>query len=127
MSSPTTKRQKNAASDLTSLTDDLVREYQQNGFLVFRNFFSSDEVEAIKNEMSRVIDEWYVEFDKTGEEGADWEEVVNRDPLVRQGKLKPLDRLHSVRRLFRISVNLHFFKQIASHPKVNDSRSLAVL
>ena len=78
----------------------------------------SSEVEASKKEISRVIDDWYTEFERTGQEGPDWEEVVNRDPLVKSGELQPVDRLCSIRRLFRISVHLDYFRRLASHPKV---------
>lgn len=118
MSELDSKRRKYDEKDSFSLTDKLIEEYGQNGYLVLRNFFSSDEVEATKKEISRVIDDWYAEFERTGKEGPDWEEVVNRDPLVVAGQLKPVDHLHAVRRLFRISVHVDFFKELARHPKV---------
>jgi ectoine hydroxylase-related dioxygenase (phytanoyl-CoA dioxygenase family) len=107
-----------AKNDAIKLIGELVEKYRETGYVVLRNFLSTDEVQATNREISRVIDDWYTEFERTGQEGPDWEEVVNRDPLVRSGELHPIDRLHSVRRLFRISVHLDYFKRLASHPKM---------
>ena len=118
MSEPTAKKAKSGGDDDVYLDEDLLKHYNENGYVVMRNFFTPAEVEAVKAEIRRLIDEWYENYEKTGEEKPDWEEVVNRDPLVREGKLQPTSRLSSVRRLFRMAVHVEFFKKLAIQSKV---------
>lgn len=105
-------------SALACLTEKQLEEYREKGFVILRDFLDEDEVESIKTAMSKVIDEWYEKYEKTGEEGPDWEQVVNRDPAVKSGQLKATSRLHSVRKLYRMSFHVDFFRELANHPKV---------
>ena len=75
-----------------SLSDADLARYRSDGYLVYRGLLSSEEVADVRQNLLKIIDNWYDEFERTGFEAEDWESVVNRDPAVKSGELVTDDR-----------------------------------
>ena len=79
---------------------------------------SPSEVDQINAENSAIIKEWLEKLRRTGEEGNDWEEVANRDPAWKEGKMEPEIPEMGIRRLFRMAVQNELFAKMAKHGEV---------
>lgn len=92
---------------------------EDEGYYVVNGLLTAEEVDACKQEIKSIVYKWYEEFERTGIEGNDWEEPVNRMPAIKDGtRPMPEDKEMSVRRLFRMAVTNEFFKELCKHPKV---------
>lgn len=77
------------------------------------------QVQSTRDEMKKIIDGWYDEYEATGKEGPVWQELVNIDPAVKRGDVIPESRYQSVRKLYRMAGrNKEFFVAQAKHKKV---------
>ena len=96
---------------------------EKHGYFVIRGLFTSDEVKQVCDEISSVCAEWYDKFVKTGKEGSDWEEIVNRRPAWKDGSWQPEPGEEELgfRRLFRVCAEKEFFARAARHEKVNST------
>eukprot|EP00117_Sycon_ciliatum_P003150 scpid79806/ scgid8065/ Phytanoyl-CoA dioxygenase domain-containing protein 1 len=98
------------------LSSAALAHYQRYGFVVLRQLIGGDEADEVREEMHRIINEWYDRFEETGVEQEDWKSMVNREDRARNGELKinsKADRYLSVRRLFRMAVHDTYFHDIA--------------
>lgn len=94
-------------------------QIEDEGYYVVRGILTAQEVDACKKEIKEIVYKWYENFERTGVEGNDWEEPVNRMPAIKEGKRPmPEDKEMSIRRLFRMAVTNEFFKKLCKHPKV---------
>lgn len=97
---------------------DPVKLLDENGYFVVRGLFSQEEVEQGKVEISSIIREWYAEFQKSGEDGKDWEEIVNRLPAWKEGQIQPVNPELGIRKLYRMTVKNQVFERMCRHDKV---------
>lgn len=58
--------------------NDNIAAFNKHGYLIVSSLLSEEEVEMTKQEISRIITEWYQRFNTIGEEGLEHEEIVNR-------------------------------------------------
>eukprot|EP00117_Sycon_ciliatum_P017392 scpid95453/ scgid5066/ Phytanoyl-CoA dioxygenase domain-containing protein 1 len=100
------------------LTDAQLAEYKDNGYIVVRGLLTPNEVAETREEMRRMIDDWYDAFELNGKEGPAWKEVVQRDPAVQRGDLIPESRYRAVRKLYRMTTTSSFFERQARHEKL---------
>lgn len=90
---------------------------------MLRGILSAEEVQSIKEEISAVVSQWYANWNKTGVEGKDWEEVANRKPAWKEGRWTPASSSEDdvelgFRRLYRLTVENKFFDRLSKHEKV---------
>ena len=97
---------------------DPVKLLHENGYFVVRGLFSQQEVEQNKAEISSIVQEWYAEFQKSGEDGKDWETTVNRLPAWKEGRIEPENPEMGIRKLYRMTVRNHLFARMCRHDKV---------
>lgn len=57
---------------------DNITAFRKHGYLVVKGLLTGEEVETTKQEISRIILEWYERFNTSGVEGVEHEEIVNR-------------------------------------------------
>ena len=57
--------------------EDNAAKLRHHGYIVARGLLSNQEIEETKQQISRVISEWYKEVDSAGKTGTDLEETVN--------------------------------------------------
>lgn len=94
-------------------------QIEDEGYYVVKGLLSAGEIEECKKEIKEIVYKWYEKFERTGVEGNDWEEPVNRLPAIKDGtRLMTEDKEMSVRRLFRMAVTNEFFNKLCRHPKV---------
>ena len=105
-----------------TLTEDAdpVQLLDKNGYFVIRNLITQEEVVEVLAEISSIIAKWLEKYRQSGEEGNDWEEVVNRRPAWKNGTWQPTpgEEELGIRRLFRMAVHDEFFARMARHEKV---------
>ena len=57
--------------------EDNAAKLRHHGYIVARGLLSNQEIEETKQQISRVISEWYKEVDSAGKTGTELEETVN--------------------------------------------------
>ena len=88
---------------------------EEEGYYVVKGLLTAEEVKVCKKEIKEIM--WYEKFERTGVEGKDWEEPVNRMPAINNdSRLMSEDKELSVRPLL-IDVNNEFFYKLCRHPK----------
>ena len=97
---------------------DPLKLFHENGYFVVRGLFSPEEVEQNKAEISSVVREWYEEFQKTKEDGKDWESIANRLPAWKEGRMVPENPELGIRRLYRMALRNQLFARMCRHEKV---------
>jgi len=98
---------------------DPVKLLHENGYFVVRGLLSQEEVEQSKVEISSIVQEWYAEFQKSGEDGKDWEVIANRLPAWKEGRIQPENPELGIRRLYRMALRNKLFERICRHDKVH--------
>lgn len=98
--------------------NDPLKLFHENGYFVVRGLFSPEEVEQNKAEISSVVREWYEEFQKTKEDGKDWESIANRLPEWKEGRMQPENPELGIRRLYRMALRNQLFARMCRHDKV---------
>lgn len=97
--------------------EDAPQLFRKYGYFVVRGLITRDEVEQIRAEISALVKKWYEEYLRKGEDGNDWEEIVNRMPAWKEGRVTPQDPEMGIRRLFRMAVHNELFARMARHEK----------
>ncbi len=100
--------------------DDPVALLNEDGYFVVRGFLSLEEVDEVRQAITNIYQKWYDNFEKTGKEGPDWEEVANRRPAWKNGSWtpEPGQEEYGFRRLYRMTQFEPFFFQHCGHQKV---------
>lgn len=57
---------------------DNLAMFQKHGYFIARGLISNQEVEATKEAVSDIVQEWFAKARSSGEDGKDWEEIANR-------------------------------------------------
>lgn len=57
---------------------DNTEGFARDGYVIVRGLLSQEEVEETKQQISKIISDWYERFRTFGTEGLEHEEVVNR-------------------------------------------------
>lgn len=90
------------------LSDAQKQQFRDQGYFVIDDFFSIDEVNAIRKEISAIIDR-YPDVPN---------ELVQIEPGVERGEVTPASMELGVRKLFRMALHNPLFRQIGFHPKM---------
>ena len=61
-------------------------QIEEDGYYVVKRLLTAEEVDACKKEIKEIVYKWYENFERTGVEGNDWEEPVNRMPAIKEGE-----------------------------------------
>ena len=90
----------------TSLSKEQKTAFDRDGYVIVAEFLSTGEVESIRRETTAIVDR----FPDVPEE------LVQIEPAVRRGAVKP-DRVElGVRKLFRMTRHNEQFRSLAHHP-----------
>lgn len=90
------------------ITEAQIHQFRELGYFVLDDFFTMDEVEAIRNEITKIVDR-YPDVP---------EELVQIEPAVRRGEATPERAELGVRKLFRMAQHNALFRRLAFHPKM---------
>jgi len=83
----------------------LLNQYREDGYFVVRDLLGLDEVEAICQQITRVVNQ----------HPAVPEELIQMEPAVASGEKTTESLELGVRKLFRVAKHNAFFRQLASH------------
>ena len=92
----------------TMLSEEQAAAYNKDGYFIMESFLSNDEVESIRREITAIVDR-YPDVP---------EELVQIEPAVRRGAVKPESIELGVRKLFRMTLHSELFLSLAHHPKM---------
>tara|TARA_B100000029_G_scaffold516827_3_gene635511 strand:- start:12769 stop:13536 length:768 start_codon:yes stop_codon:yes gene_type:complete len=92
----------------TILTGDQVVNFDQNGYFIIREFFEECQVQKIRQEITKIVAS-YPDVS---------EELVQIEPAVRKGRIKPDNVELGVRKLFRMTLHNKLFHSLAFHSKM---------
>ena len=87
------------------ITNETVRRYRDEGYFTVKGLFSTDEVEGVRQEITKII-----ENHPSVEKG-----LVQLEPTVTEGKDAPESTELGVRKLAKIAVRNDFFRNLAFH------------
>jgi phytanoyl-CoA hydroxylase len=90
------------------LSPEQVTLFQDQGFFIVEDFFTQDEVVAVRDEITAIINRYPDVPD----------ELVQIEPTVLKGEFEPESVEFGVRKLFRMTRHNDFFKKMAFHPKM---------
>jgi len=98
------------AQETTSriLSNEQRRQFEEDGFFVIDDFFSMDEVEAVRREITSIVDRYP---DVPGE-------LVQIERSVERGEVTPETAELGIRKLFRMAKHNDLFRQIGFHVKM---------
>jgi len=82
--------------------------FDHDGYVILEGFLDTEEVESIRREISAIVDR-YPDVP---------EELVQIEPAVRRGTVKPETRELGVRKLFRMTRHNELFRELAHHPRM---------
>ncbi len=88
------------------ITDAMVRQYRDEGYFTVERLFSSDEVEGVRHEITKIVEDH-----PPMERG-----LVQLEPAVTEGQDTPESTELGVRKLAKIAVRNDFFRDLAFHP-----------
>ncbi|MBM3265652.1 MAG: phytanoyl-CoA dioxygenase family protein [candidate division Zixibacteria bacterium] len=88
------------------LTQQQVDGFREQGYCLVDGLFSRDEVEGVRREITRIM-QTYPDVP---------EGLVQMEPAVKRGEVKPENPELGVRKLFQMAVQNAFFRSIAFHP-----------
>lgn len=88
------------------ITDAMVRKYDDEGYFTVENLFSSNEVEGVRREITKIVED-HAPMEKG---------LVQLEPAVTEGKDAPESTELGVRKLAKIAVRNGFFRDLAFHP-----------
>ncbi len=92
----------------TLLSGEQAATFDRDGYIILEGFLTDDEVESVRREITAIVDR-YPDVP---------EELVQIEPAVRRGTVKP-ERLElGVRKLFRMTRHSALFRTLAHHPKM---------
>ena len=84
-----------------------------------RGLITPREVEATRTEISSIVRDMYSEFQRNGcNDGLDWDEMVNRIPAWKEGKMESLEPEMGIRRLFSVAEKNEQFANLPRHKGV---------
>lgn len=87
------------------ITNEQMEAYTENGYFIVDDLISSEDVEAVRQEISAIIQQ-YPDVP---------EELVQLEPSVASGEIQPADVELGVRKLFRMTKHNDFFRRLAFH------------
>ena len=90
----------------TFLSEERKTAFDRDGYVIAEGFLSADEVESIRREITAIVDR-YPDVP---------EELVQIEPAVRRGAVKPDSVELGVRKLFRMTRHNELFRSLAHHP-----------
>jgi len=90
------------------LTPERVSLYREQGYFVIEDFFTMDEVERTRAEITRIVDR-HPDVAK---------ELVQMEPAVLSGAVQPATNELGVRKLFRMALHNEWFRDLAFHPRM---------
>lgn len=90
------------------LTDTQMRQFRDEGYFIIDDFFTMDEIEAVRSEISAIVDR-YPDIP---------DELVQIEPSVTKGEVTPASKELGVRKLFRMAKHSPLFRRIGFHPKM---------
>lgn len=92
---------------MSLLTEQRRRAFDEEGYFVVPTFFTAEEVEAIRCEISALVAA-YPDIPR---------ELLQMEPAVERGEFTPANRELGVRKLFRMIKHSAFFRDLALHPR----------
>ena len=90
------------------LSDEQTSQFDEDGYFVIDDFFSLDEVEAVRTEITAIVDRYPDVPD----------ELVQIEPSVERGEVTPESAELGIRKLFRMARHSDFFRRIGFHMKM---------
>jgi phytanoyl-CoA hydroxylase len=88
------------------LTDARRRQFREAGYFVVEGLFTTDEVEAVRREITAIVD-------RHPDVPPD---LVQMEPAVQRGEVVPASKELGVRKLFHMALYNDFFRRLAFHP-----------
>ena len=92
----------------TLLSKKQAAAFENDGYFIVEGFLTTDEVESIRSEITSIVDR-YPDVP---------EELVQIEPAVRRGTIKPDNIELGVRKLFRMTLHNELFRSLAHHPEM---------
>jgi len=90
----------------TLMSEERKTAFDRDGYVIMAEFLSAGEVESIRREITAIVDR-YPDVP---------EELVQIEPAVRRGAIKPESVELGVRKLFRMTRHNQLFRSLAHHP-----------
>ncbi len=90
------------------LSEEQITLFNRDGYFIVKEFLSCDEVEPIRQKITEIVGRYPDVPD----------ELVQIEPAVRRGTVKPGQLELGVRKLFRMTLHDALFRALAHHPRM---------
>jgi len=92
------------------LTEERRRKFREEGYFVVEGLFTTDEVEAVRREITAIVD-------RHPDVPPD---LVQMEPAVQRGEVAPASKELGVRKLFHMALHSDLFRRLAFHPGMGE-------